>query len=80
MYPTVVVVLVESQRSMADICGISSSTASKVAGPMASSDRAATLGHLSFAVGTKDTEVESQRSPALVSQDQREYGLEKVEV
>jgi len=69
MYPTVVIVLVESQRSMADICDISPSIASKVAGSPGSQDRAATLGHLSFAVGQvhsmMNNKLESQHSRAL---------------
>ena len=74
MYPTVVMVLVERQRSMADICEISPSNASKFSSTVSSGDRAATLGHLSFAVGTKDNQLESQRSRALYTQEQ-EYGL-----
>ena len=79
MYPTVVIVLVEKQRSMTDICEVSSSNASNSACPIASEARAATLGHLSFAVGstcsTMDSESES-RSPR-VSQSQDRL-LEKV--
>jgi len=75
MYPTVVIVLVETQRSMTDIC----SNASRVAGPVASEAHPATLGHLSVAVGPvhsmTDNEVESQRSRALQSQGR---GLEVV--
>jgi len=82
MYPTVVIVLVETQRSMSDICNISPLNASKFAGPVASEVRAATLGHLSFAVGpvhsTTDNEAESQRSHTLQSQDGQEHGLEEV--
>ena len=66
IYPTLVIVLVETQRSMSDICEISPSNASKIPGLMASDTRAATLGHLSFAAGTvhstTDNELESQRS------------------
>jgi len=64
MYPTVVILLVETQRSMTDICETSQSNASKIAGPVASEARPATLGPLSFAIGpvpsTADTETESQ--------------------
>jgi len=80
MYPTVVVVLVETQRSMTDICEVSSAT--KIAGPAPPESRPATLGHLSFAVGpmhsTIDIELESQWPPALQSQDGEEHGIEKV--
>ena len=63
MYPTVVIVLVETQRSilrsMPDIYEISLSNATKLA---ASEARPATPGHLSFAVGsvhsTTDNETE----------------------
>jgi len=62
MYPTVVILLVETQRSMTDICEISPSNASKLAA--SSEARPATSGHLSFAVGpvdiTTDDEAESQ--------------------
>ena len=77
-----VILLVETQRSMTDICDISPSNASKLAGPVASEDCPATLGHLSFAVGpvysTTDNEAESQRSRALRSQDRQDYDLEGV--
>ena len=82
MYPTVVIVLVEKQRSMTDICEVSSSNASNNARPVASEARPATLGHLSFAVGstysTTDSESESQRPRVSQSQDGPEYRLEKV--
>ena len=80
MYPTVIILLVETQRSMTDICEISPSNASKLAGPVASEARPATLGHLSFAIGpvdsSTDNEAESQRSRALQSQGVQEYDLE----
>ena len=73
MYPTVIVVLVESKRSMADIFEISPSNTIKFAGPVAHEARPATLGHLSFAVGpvhsTADNRAESQRPRALQSED-----------
>ena len=81
MYPTVVIVLVETQRSMADICEIGPPNASQLAGPVASEARPATLGHLSFAVGpvhTTDDEAESQRSCVLQSQGGQEHGLQDV--
>jgi len=82
MYPTVVIILVETQRSMTDICEISPSNASKIAGPVASQVRPATLGHPSFAVGpvhsTMDNEGESQRSCALQIQSGREHDPEEV--
>ena len=79
MYPTVVIVLVETQRSMTDVCEISPSNASKFAGPVASEARSATLGHISFAVGpvhsATDDEAEPQR---LQSQGGQERGLEEI--
>ena len=82
MYPTVVIVLVETQRSMMDVCGIGTSNASKLAGPMLSELRPATLGHLSFALrpvhSTTDDEAESQRSHALQSQGEQEHDLDEV--
>ena len=68
MYPTVVIVLVETQRSMADVCGISPSNACKAAGLVASEPRPATLEHVSFVLGTVrsriDDEAKSQCSHA----------------
>ena len=82
MYPTVVVVLVETRRSMTDVYDISPSNASNFAAPVSSEARAATLGHLSFAVGPMDSmmdnDSDSQRSRKSESQDRQEYGLEKV--
>jgi len=78
MYPTVVIILVETQRSITDVCESSPSNASKLAGPPASEARPATLGHLSFAAGSvhsmMDNEVESQYSCALWSQGGQEHG------
>jgi len=66
---------------MTDVCEISPSNASKGVGPIASDARAATLGHISFAVGPihsmTDSEYESQRSRASQSEDGQERGLEK---
>ena len=81
MYPTVVIILVETQRSMTDVCEISASNPSQFAGPpMTSGARAAVLGHLAFAVGpvysTTDDEAESQRSRALQSQAGQVHGSE----
>jgi len=76
IYPTLVVVLVETQRSMTDICEISSSNASKIAGLDAC---ASTLRHLSYVSihSTMHTESESQRSRVSRSQDgQVEHRLE----
>jgi len=82
MYPTVVIVLVETQRSMTDICEIDPSNASKSAGPVASEVRPASLGPLSFAVGpvysTTDNEAESQSSRTLQSQSRQKCGPEEV--
>ena len=82
MYPTVVIILVETQRSVTDICEISPSNASRLAGPVTSAARSATLGRLSFAVGiahsSTDNEAEIQPSRALQSQGGQEYDLEEV--
>ena len=82
MYPTVVILLVETQRLMADVCEINPSNASKFAGPVGSEARPATLGHLSFAVepvhGAMDSKAGSQRSRALQSQGRHEHGLEAI--
>jgi len=75
MYPTVVIILVETQRSMTDICEIGPSN-----GPVASEVGSASLGRLSFAVGpvhsTMDDEAESQRSRTLQSKSGQEHGPE----
>ena len=72
MYPTVVMLLVETQRSMANVCEISPSNASKFAAPVASEARPSTLRHLSFAAGpvhtTTDNKAKSRRSHALCRQ------------
>ena len=82
MYPTVVIILVETQRSATDICEISPSNASRLAGPVTSAARPTTLGHLSFAVRTvhssTDNEAEPQRSRALQSQGGQAYDLDGV--
>ena len=84
MYPTVVVLLVETQRSMSDICEISPSDASKPAGPAASEARPAILGHLSFAVGpvhsTTDDQAGCQGLHALESQGGQGHGFKEVMV
>jgi len=76
-----VIVLVETQRSMTEVCEINPSNASKLARPVGSEARPATPGHLSFAVGpvhsTTDNEAESQRLRALQSQGAQEHGLEE---
>ena len=81
MYPTVVILLIETQRSMTDICEISLSNGSKTADLVAAEAHPATLGYLSFAVGpahsvTRDDKVESQCSPGLWSQGRQEYSTE----
>ena len=82
MYPTVVILLVETRRSMTDVCEINPSNASKLVVPRASEACTATLGHLSMAVGpvysTTDNNAESQGSRALQSQGGQEYNLEGV--
>ena len=82
MYPTVVILLVQIQRSTTDICEISPSNASRLVDPVTSETRPATLGHLSFAVGsvhsTTDNETESQCSHALQSQSGQEHDLEVI--
>jgi len=82
MYPTVVILLVETQRSITEICEIGPLNASTLAGPVASEPRPATLGQLSFAVwpvhSMTDKEAESQRSRTLQSQGGQEYGLVEI--
>lgn len=82
MYPTLVIVLVETQRSMVDICEIIPSNASKFAGPQVSEARPATFGHLSSKVrpihSMMDNDSESQRCRALQNQDEQEHDPEKV--
>ena len=72
MYPTVVIVLVETRRSMTDICDISVPNASRLAGPATSEARAATLGHPSFSVlnVTIDNEAGSPPLRALQNEDE----------
>ena len=80
MYPTVVILLVETQRSMSDVYVISPPNGSKLVGPLTSGTRPATLGHLSSAVGTvhstTDKEAEYRRSRTLQSRGVEEDGLE----
>ena len=82
MYLTVVMLLVETRRSITDVWEISPSNARRLAGPVASETRHATLGHLSFAVESvhsmTDDEAESQRLHTLQSQSGQEHGLEEV--
>ena len=82
MYPTVVMVLVQTQRSMVDVCDIIPSNASKLMGPVAPEARPATLGRLPYLVRpvhttTMDDEAESQRSRALQSHGRQERGLDE---
>jgi hypothetical protein len=78
----VVILLVETQRSMTNVCEISPSNASQLAAPEASEVGPGPLGHLSVAVepiyGTTDNQAESQRSCALQSQGGQEHGLEEI--
>ena len=81
MYPTVLMILVETQRLMtADICE-SLGNANKPAGPQASEARPATSGHLYFADGpiraTMHNESESQHLRTWQSQHGQEHNLEK---
>jgi len=82
MYPTTVIVLVETKRSMMDIYEMSLLNASRPAGLVASEARTANLGSLSIAVGpinsAQDNEAGSPPSCAVQSQDVQERGLEKV--
>ena len=82
MYPTIVIVLVETQLSMKDICEISLPNASRLADPATSEARAATLGHPPFAVelinSTMDNEAKSPPSRAWQSQGVQGRSLEKV--
>jgi hypothetical protein len=81
MYPTVVILMVETQRSMMDVCQISLQNASNIAGPVTSDARPATLGHLSFAAGplhtTTENEAEYLPSRTLWSQGREEHGFEE---
>ena len=74
MYPTLVIVLIETQLSMTDVCEISPSNGNKTAGPVASETRPATLEHLSFAQIATDNEADTQRQRALRSQGGQEHG------
>ena len=72
MYPTVMILLVQSQRSMADICVISPSNPSKFVGPAVPEARPTALEHpRSIAVrqiyDTMDDEVEPRHSRTLQS-------------
>ena len=82
MYPTVVMVLVQTQRSMADVCEIGPSNARKFTAPVASEARPTTLGRLRYVVRPVhntmiDNEAESQRSRALRSHGGPEHGLDE---
>ena len=78
MYPTTVVVLVESQRSMTDVCGISPSNATRVVARVASEHeaRAATLGHLSFAAGPNPSLTDGESIATLPLQSRYSNGHE----
>ena len=79
MYPTVIVLLVESQRSVMDNIAINPSVASKLAGPVPSETCSEILGHFSFVTwpidNTMENKPESQHSRASESQDGQECGL-----
>ena len=81
MYPTIVIVLVETQCSMTDIC-VGLSNASRLAGPVPSEFHAATLGHPPIPVGAVNSAVYNEADPPpsrlLQSRDVQERGLEKV--
>ena len=81
MYPTLVIVLIETQRSITDVCEIGPSNASKPAGPVAFEARSTTSGHLSFAVGSIhsaiDIEAESQCSRRSQLRGGQEHGSEE---
>ena len=84
-HPTIVMILVETQRSMVDICEISSSNANRLAGLVVSDPeaRAATSTHPSLAVGpinsTVNHEAESPPCRALQGDSDVQVGrdLEK---
>ena len=78
MYPTVVIVLVETQRSMVDVWKIIPSNTSELTGLAAPEAHSTTLGHISFAPGPLGNEAESQRSRTLKSHGGGEHGLEEV--
>ena len=81
MYPTVVMLLVETQRSTTDI-EIGPSNPSRLAGLVAHEAHPATSGSLPFAVRlvrrTTDREAESQLSHTFQSQGGQERDLEAV--
>ena len=88
MYLTVVILLIETQRSMADVYEISLLDTSKLpqAGTEASEDLSATLGHLSrlpFAVGpmghsTMGNGAEPSCSRALQRRGRQEHSLDVI--
>ena len=82
MYPTVVILLVETQRSMTDVWEISPSIAGRLAGPALPEAPPATFRHLSFTVepvqSMTDNEAVSQRSRVVQSQSGQEHGLEVI--
>ena len=82
MYPTAIIVLIETRRLMVDICEISQSNTIKPVGPGASEARSATLGHVPFVVrpihSTTDNEAESQLSHTLQGQGGQDHGLGEI--
>ena len=83
MYPTAVMVLVQTQRSMVDICEISPSNTSKFTGPVASEARPETLERPPMWFNRPvhnpmmDNEAESQCSSALQRHSGPEHGLDE---
>ena len=84
MYPTIVIVLAKTQRSMTDICEIGPSSASRLAGPVPPDHeaRVTTSGRLSSAVGPINSAMDDEAGVppfrALQSHDVQERSLEKV--
>ena len=79
MYPTMVIVLVKTQRSMVDLCAIGPSNAYKPADLVVAQAKAcaATLSMVGSIHSAMDNELESQRCRAVQNPERREYGVEK---
>ena len=78
-----VIVLVETRRSVVDVCEINlSNTSGKLGAPVGSEALPGTLGRISFAIGPvhskTDDEAESQRSRVFQSQGGQENRPEQV--
>jgi len=83
MYPTIVITMVNSQRSVAEVCGLSTpgSTKVEVSSPTHPDTRTATFGHLSFAAAartTDETDSYFQTTRGQGTQDGQEVIDEKV--